>query len=296
MWCSRSSASTGCTATSTCRSCSTPVGCSATSSASSGCRSPRPRRWGRSPTRSPRRCAASPATSGCRGWTSSRASARTTSCTSTWPGSTAQEGVLFIGRAQEKTVAVPHRAPPRRQRRLLSVDRARHRGGQPVLRLRRRRATSGRSSSSSAPTFPTTPSCASTATSGPNARPRKAGIGFTALDNGFATCADPAAVQAICDRLGPEQIDGLLRKWLAILPHPFTAADREAGYRYDISILQAEFSLTQVLDRPISGRVFFEHVIRDNLDAGRPDQVSLIFDRKLRRTGPRPPRAGSAPG
>ena len=115
----------------------------------------------------------------------------------------------------------------------------------------------------------------------------KAGIGFTALDNGFASCADPAAVQAICDRLGVEQIDGLLRKWLAVLPHPFSPADREAGYRYDISILQAEFSLTQMLDRPVSGWVFFEHVIRDNLDAGRPDQVSLIFDRKLRRTGPR---------
>jgi hypothetical protein len=114
----------------------------------------------------------------------------------------------------------------------------------------------------------------------------KAGIGFTALDNGFATCADPAAVQAICDRLGPEQIDGLLRKWLALLPHPFTAADRDAGYRYDIAVWQAEFSLTQVLDRPISGRVFFEHVIRDNLDAGRPDQVALIFNRRVRRDTP----------
>ncbi|WP_219420724.1 hypothetical protein, partial [Pseudonocardia nigra] len=31
----------------------------------------------------------------------------------------------------------------------------------------------------------------------------KAGIGHTALDNGFATCADPTAVQVICDRLGP---------------------------------------------------------------------------------------------
>jgi hypothetical protein len=31
----------------------------------------------------------------------------------------------------------------------------------------------------------------------------------------------------------------------------------------------------------VSGRVFFEQVIRDNLDAGRPDQVSLIFDRRL---------------
>jgi hypothetical protein len=107
------------------------------------------------------------------------------------------------------------------------------------------------------------------------------------LDNGFATCDDPAALQAICDRLGPAQIQALLDKWLAILPSPFTDADRAAGYRYECSVLQAEFSLTQVLDRPVSGRVFFEQVIRDNLDAGRPDQVSLIFDRKLMRRGPR---------
>ena len=43
-----------------------------------------------------------------------------------------------------------------------------------------------------------------------------------------------------------------------------------------------------MLDRPISGRVFFEHVIRDNLDAGRPGQVSLIFNRRLRTRGPNP--------
>ncbi len=35
---------------------------------------------------------------------------------------------------------------------------------------------------------------------------RHAGIGFTELSNGFASCTDPAGVQAICDRLGPEQI------------------------------------------------------------------------------------------
>lgn len=107
------------------------------------------------------------------------------------------------------------------------------------------------------------------------------GIAFTALDNGFAAVEDPAALQAICDRLGPGQIQALLDKWLAILPGVFTDADREAGYRYEISILQAEFSLTQVLDQPVSGRVFFEHVIRDNLDAGRPDRVSLVFDRRI---------------
>jgi hypothetical protein len=115
----------------------------------------------------------------------------------------------------------------------------------------------------------------------------KAGIGFTALDNGYAAVDDPAAVQAICDRLGPEQIDARLRKWLARLPHPFSGQDRAAGYRYDLSILQAEFSLTHMLDKPISGRIFFEQVIRDNLDIGRPDQVALVFDRRLMRRGPR---------
>jgi hypothetical protein len=113
----------------------------------------------------------------------------------------------------------------------------------------------------------------------------KAGIGFEALDNGFASCEDPARLQRICDRLGPAQIDRLLRKWLARLPHPFSAADRRAGYRYDISVLQAEFCLTQVLDRPTSGRVFFEAVIAENLDVGRPDRVSLVFDRRVRTRG-----------
>jgi len=109
----------------------------------------------------------------------------------------------------------------------------------------------------------------------------KAGIGFTALDNGFAAVDDVAALQRICDRLGPAQIDALLRKWLRILPTPFTAEDEAAGYRYELSILQAEFSLTQMLDAPVSGRIFFEQVIRDNLDIGRPDHVALIFDRRI---------------
>src|SRR5205807_3829795 len=53
------------------------------------------------------------------------------------------------------------------------------------------------------------------------------------------------------------------------------------SFRYAMSILQAEFSLTQVLDRPVHGRLFFEQVIRENLDLGRPDEVQLIFNRKI---------------
>jgi hypothetical protein len=114
----------------------------------------------------------------------------------------------------------------------------------------------------------------------------KKNIGFEALDNGVLSCDDPKRLQAICDGLSAEKIDALLRKWLRLLPHPYTAADRKAGYRYQVSILQAEFSLTQVLDRPVTGRVFFEEVIRENLDIGRPSQVQLIFDRRVSKKTP----------
>src|SRR6476659_2242106 len=103
----------------------------------------------------------------------------------------------------------------------------------------------------------------------------------------MASCSAP--IPLVCrrsDDLSAEKIDGLARKWFALLPHPFTAQDRQAGYRYDLSILQAEFSLTQVLDRPVSGRIFFEEVIREHLDLGRPDQVQLIFAKRVTKKTP----------
>ncbi len=115
---------------------------------------------------------------------------------------------------------------------------------------------------------------------------QKQGIAFEALGNGILSCADPQRLQFICDGLSSERIDALFRKWLRILPHPFAPRDRAAGYRYQLSILQAEFSLTQVLDRPVTGRIFFEEVIRENLDIGRPGQVQLIFDRRVTRRTP----------
>ena len=115
---------------------------------------------------------------------------------------------------------------------------------------------------------------------------RNAGIPYKALDNGLASCADPQAAQSLAEGLSAWKIDALVRKWLARLPHPFTRADRAAGYRYQVSILQAEFSLTQVFNQPVHGRVFFEEVIRENLDLGRPDQVQLIIGRSVTRRTP----------
>jgi len=112
------------------------------------------------------------------------------------------------------------------------------------------------------------------------------GIGYELLDNGLLSCEDPAAAQRISDALSAEKIDALFRKWLRRLPHPFRKEHRAAGCRYDVSILQAEFSRTLVLDQAINGRILFEDLIRDNLDAGRPDQVQLIFGRRIHRRTP----------
>jgi len=112
------------------------------------------------------------------------------------------------------------------------------------------------------------------------------GIGYESLDNGILSCEQPEVLQRICDGLTDRKIDRLVRKWFRRLPHPFPASDRAAGFRYDLSILQAEFSLTQVFDRPVTGRQFFEQIIRDNLDIGRPDQVQLIFGRRVTKRTP----------
>ena len=109
----------------------------------------------------------------------------------------------------------------------------------------------------------------------------QAGIGFTALSNGFATCDDPGGLQVICDRLGPGIIEVFFRRWMNRLPLPLTDADRAAGYWWELSMRQIEVSRTLVFDAPRHARGFFEALVSDNLDLGRPDTVELIF------TGPR---------
>ena len=111
-------------------------------------------------------------------------------------------------------------------------------------------------------------------------------IHYEALDNGFLSCAEPEKLQQICDTLGPEDIDGVFRKWLKRIPLPLRVEDRQAGYEWDLSIWQMEVSLTQIFDRPLRGREFFEEIIRDNLDLGRPDRVQLIFDRVVTKKTP----------
>jgi hypothetical protein len=120
---------------------------------------------------------------------------------------------------------------------------------------------------------------------------RGQGLAFDSLDNGFRWCADPTRLQRICDRLGPTDVQRFFDRWTRRLPWPLTAADRVAGYGHCLTIWQLEVSLTQVFGAPRYGRQFFETLIGDNLDLGRPDRVNLLFPTRVTRRTP-PPRAG----
>ncbi len=54
-------------------------------------------------------------------------------------------------------------------------------------------------------------------------------IGYQPLDNGFAAVDSGRALQEICDSLSGADIERFVRRWLARLPSPFTAADADAG-------------------------------------------------------------------
>ena len=110
---------------------------------------------------------------------------------------------------------------------------------------------------------------------------RKAGLGFTELSNGFAACDDPAVLQKICDALQPGTISVFFQRWLSRLPLPLGPADQRAGYWWELSMAQVEVSRTIVFTQPRYARAFFEALVTDNLDLGRPDTVEIIFGRRI---------------
>ena len=108
---------------------------------------------------------------------------------------------------------------------------------------------------------------------------RKLGLGFTELSNGFAACDDPVLLQRICDALQPGTIEVFFQRWLHRLPLPLAPADRDAGWWWELSMAQVEVSRTIVFTQPRYARGFFDALVADNLDLGRPESVEIIFGR-----------------
>jgi hypothetical protein len=110
----------------------------------------------------------------------------------------------------------------------------------------------------------------------------RAGIAFEPLGNGFASCAEPERLQQVCDRFGPGQVEAFFDRWMAVIPTPLTPADRAAGYWWELSMRQVEVSRTVVFDDPRRARRFFEALVADNVDVGRPEHVEAVFARRVR--------------
>jgi hypothetical protein len=121
-----------------------------------------------------------------------------------------------------------------------------------------------------------------------------AGLPFTELSNGFASCDDPAALQEICDRFGSGTIQVWFERWMARLPLPLTAADRDGGFWWELSMRQIETSRTLIFDDDVHARAFFEALLCENMDLGRPENVELLFRRgqRLGRDSSPPPGGG----
>jgi hypothetical protein len=111
----------------------------------------------------------------------------------------------------------------------------------------------------------------------------KARIPFAELSNGFASTEDAQALQTICDQLSDGTITQFFERWMIRIPLPLTRADRAAGYWWELSMRQIEVSRTIVFEAPRHARGFFEALIADNIDLGRPEHVEIIFDRRVQR-------------
>jgi hypothetical protein len=92
-------------------------------------------------------------------------------------------------------------------------------------------------------------------------------------------------LQRICDSLQPGTIEVFFQRWLHRLPLPLGPADRDAGWWWELPMAQAGVSRTIVFTQPRHARGFFDALVTDNLNLGRPDTMEIIFNRQV-RTGP----------
>jgi hypothetical protein len=121
---------------------------------------------------------------------------------------------------------------------------------------------------------------------------RKLGLGFAELSNGFASCDDPALLQRICDSFGPGHVQAWFNRWMAAIPLPLGAAGRDAGFWRELSMRQVETSRTLVFDHDVHARAFFEALLCENMDLGRPENAELLFRRGQRLGRPAIPPPG----
>jgi hypothetical protein len=116
----------------------------------------------------------------------------------------------------------------------------------------------------------------------------RAGIPLQALSNGFASSPEPRRLQKVCEGFHPRHVQAFFDRWMKVIPTPLSEADRGAGYWWELSMRQVEVSRTLVFDDPRRARSFFQALLAENIDIGRPEQVAVVFARQVRKTTKEP--------
>src|SRR5438105_7876513 len=114
----------------------------------------------------------------------------------------------------------------------------------------------------------------------------KKGVGYVPLATRFAAADDARALRRTCSQLGPRQLQDLFERSMERIPLPLGPRDFEAGYQWEASMNQIEFSRTLILDRPARARAFFDRVVECSTTLGRPSEVEVIFGRRVQKNTP----------
>ena len=146
---------------------------------------------------------------------------------------------------------------------------------------------SGRRSSRSALTARGRSRSGSTAMSGPNSRHASWAWASPSCPTGSLPATIPLLLQRICDSLQPGTIEVFFQRWLHRLPLP-SSAGRPAGRLVVGTVNGPGRGVPHhlVFTQPRYARAFFEALVTDNLDLGRPDTMEIIFDRQDRHRPP----------
>src|SRR6266704_3649976 len=94
---------------------------------------------------------------------------------------------------------------------------------------------------------------------------------------------DASQVKPASKSLGPR---GRGMRSMDRIPLPLGPRDFEAGFTWEASMNQIEFSRTLILDRPARARAFFDRVVECSTTLGRPSEIELIFGRRVQKNTP----------
>jgi len=113
-------------------------------------------------------------------------------------------------------------------------------------------------------------------------RLRAEGIDFRQADNSFIHCANPDRLQELADQFGPEHLEACAQRWLRQLaPFYHQPHQRLDHATYRLFVSQVEYCSNLIFQSQAALEHLVERLLDVNRAIGRPDNLSIIFGRRI---------------